>query len=57
MSFAEELAMLRKKVKEKGKEVRRLKEENDFLDEASAVSQQAFESQQDSKDENHYHQD
>ena len=49
--------MLGKKVKEKGKEVRRLKEENNFLDEARAFSQQAFESQQDSKDENHFHQD
>ena len=36
MSLAEELAMLRKKVKEQDKEIRRLKEENDFLEEASA---------------------
>ena len=36
MSLAEELAMLRKKVKDQYKEIRRLKEENDFLEEASA---------------------
>ena len=36
MSLAEELAMLRKKVKDQDKEIRRLKEENDFLEEASA---------------------
>lgn len=36
MSLAEELAMLRKKVKEQDKEIRRLKETNDFLEEASA---------------------
>ena len=35
MSLAEELAMLRKKVKGQDKEIRRLKEENDFLEEAS----------------------
>ena len=36
MSLAEELAMLRKKVKDQDNEIRRLKEENDFLEEASA---------------------
>ena len=34
MSLAEELAMLRKRVKDQ--EIRRLKEENEFLEEASA---------------------
>ncbi len=36
MSFAEELAMLRKRAKNQDKEIRRLKEENEFLEEASA---------------------
>ena len=36
MSLLEELAMLRKKVKDQDKEIRRLKEENDFLEKASA---------------------
>ena len=36
MSLAEELAMLRKRVKVQDKEIRRLKEENEFLEEASA---------------------
>ena len=36
MSLAEELSMLRKQVKEQDKEIRRLKEENEFLAEASA---------------------
>ena len=36
MSLAEELAMLRKKVKDQDKEIRRLKEENNFLSEESA---------------------
>ncbi len=36
MSLAEELSVLRKKVKEQDKEIRRLKEENEFLEEASA---------------------
>ncbi len=36
MSLAEELAMLRKRVKIRTKEIRRLKEENEFLEEASA---------------------
>ena len=35
MSLAEEIMMLRKRVKEQDKEIRRLKEENDFLEEAS----------------------
>ena len=36
MSLAEELAILRKCVKDQDKEIRRLKEENEFLEEASA---------------------
>lgn len=36
MSLTEELNMLRKQVKEQSKEIRRLKEENEFLEEASA---------------------
>lgn len=36
MGLAEELNLLRKKVKEQDKEIRRLKEENEFLEEASA---------------------
>ena len=36
MSLAEELAILRKRVKDQDKEIRRLKEENEFLEEASA---------------------
>lgn len=36
MSQAEELAVLRKMVKEQAKEIRRLKETNEFLEEASA---------------------
>lgn len=36
MSLAEELATLRKRVKEQDKEIRRLKDENEFLEEASA---------------------
>ena len=36
MSLAEELALLRKRVKEQDKEIRRLQEENEFLEEASA---------------------
>ena len=36
MSLAEELTMLRKQVKAQDKEIRRLKEENEFLEEASA---------------------
>lgn len=36
MSLAEELAALRRQVKEQEKEIRRLKEENEFLEEASA---------------------
>lgn len=35
-SLAEEIAMLRKRVKEQDEEIRRLKEENEFLEEASA---------------------
>lgn len=36
MSLAEELNTLRKQVKQQEKEIRRLKEENEFLAEASA---------------------
>ena len=36
MSLAEELSMLRKRVKDQDKEIHRLKEENEFLEEASA---------------------
>ena len=36
MSLAEELAILRTRVKDQDKEIRRLKEENEFLEEASA---------------------
>ena len=46
MSLAEEITMLRKRVKEQDKEIRRLKEENEFLEEASAFSPPAVGSQQ-----------
>ena len=36
MSLEEELTMLRKRVKDQDEEIRRLKEENEFLEEASA---------------------
>ena len=36
MSLSEEITMLRKRVKEQDKEIRRLKEENEFLEEARA---------------------
>lgn len=36
ISLAEELGALRKQVKEQEKEIRRLREENEFLEEASA---------------------
>ena len=36
MDLAEELALLRRQVKEQEKEIRRLKEESEFLEEASA---------------------
>lgn len=36
MNLVEELAALRRQVKEQEKEIRRLKEENEFLEEASA---------------------
>ena len=36
MNLAEELSLLRRQVKEQEKEIRRLKEENEFLEEASA---------------------
>ena len=46
MSLAEEITMLRKRVKEQDKEIRRLKEENEFLEEASAFSPPAVGSRQ-----------
>ena len=36
MSLAEEITMLRKQVSDQDKEIRRLKKENEFLEEASA---------------------
>lgn len=36
MSLAEEITLLRKKVKEQDKEIKRLRETNEFLEEASA---------------------
>ena len=36
MNLAEELSVLRRQIKEQEKEIRRLKEENEFLEEASA---------------------
>ena len=36
MTLAEELSVLRRQVREQEKEIRRLKEENEFLEEASA---------------------
>ena len=36
MSLSEEITMLRKRVKEQDKKIRRLKEENEFLEEASS---------------------
>ena len=36
LNLAEELTLLRRQVKEQEKEIRRLKEENEFLEEASA---------------------
>ena len=46
MSLSEEITMLRKRVKEQDKEIRRLKEENEFLEEASAFFAAAVGSQQ-----------
>ena len=51
MSLSEEITMLRKRVKEQDKEIRRLKEENEFLEEASAFSPPAVGSQQKPEDE------
>ncbi len=42
MSLSEEITMLRKRVKEQDKEIRRLKEENEFLEEASAFYKSAY---------------
>ena len=41
MTLNEELITLRKQVKDQDKEIRRLKEENEFLEEASAFSPRA----------------
>lgn len=41
MTLNEELITLRKQVKDQDKEIRRLKEENEFLEEASAFSLRA----------------
>lgn len=46
LSLNDELIELRKRVKEQDKEIRRLKEENEFLEQASAFSQPAVGSQQ-----------
>ena len=51
MSLSEEITMLRKRVKEQDKEIRRLKEENEFLEEASAFSPPAVGSQQKPEDD------
>ena len=53
MSLAEELNTLRKQVKQQEKEIRRLKEENEFLAEASAFSPPAVGSQQRAANEIH----
>ena len=55
MSLAEELAMLRKRVKDQDKEIRRLKEENEFLEEQALFSQPAVGSQQEPKNDVHCH--
>lgn len=51
MSLAEETTMLRKHMKAQDKEIHRLKEENEFLEEASAFSQLAVGSQQKPKND------
>ena len=53
MSLAEALNTLRKQVKQQEKEIRRLKEENEFLAEASAFSLPAVGSQQRAANEIH----
>lgn len=42
MSLAEELVVLRKRVKDQDKEIRRLKEENEFLKRQALFSQPAI---------------
>lgn len=42
MSLAEELTLLRRQVKEQDKDIRRLKEENEFLEEASVFCRQPW---------------
>ncbi len=51
MNLAEELVMLRKRIKDQNKKIRRLKEENEFLEEAIAFSQPAVGSQQEPKND------
>lgn len=51
MSLAEEITMLRKRAKEQDREIRRLKEENEFLEEASVFSPPAVGSQQKSEND------
>lgn len=46
LSLNDELIELRKRVKEQDKEIHRLKEENEFLEEVNAFSLQAVGSQQ-----------
>ena len=53
MSLAEELNTLRKQVKQQEKEIRRLKEENEFLAEVSVFSPPAVGSQQRAANEIH----
>ena len=53
MNLAEELNTLRKQVKQQEKEIRRLKEGNEFLAEASAFSPPAVGSQQRAANEIH----
>ena len=55
MSLAEELAMLRKRVKDQDKEIRRLKEEMNFSRKQVLFSQPAVGSQQEPKNEVHCH--
>lgn len=51
MSLAEELAILRNCVKAQDKEIRRLKEENEFLEEASTFFAASRRNQQEAKNE------
>lgn len=51
MSLAEESVVLRRQVKEHGKEICRLKEENEFIEETSALTPPAIGSQQEPENE------